>query len=162
MADTLVYVFEPDEDTYAYAELAIDKLNIFNNIASLPIFIDLTQSPSVDLKITFRIALDEDENAGTDSSKLNDESAVKIDPSSVEFYTWDLSGNFTVKVEDWDSAKGTTFRIYIEYSGTNADSFTDSDMNSIKFTVLSTSSEVTPTVEFDSATLKTETYAFSV
>lgn len=67
-----------------------------------------------------------------------------------------------MKVENWDFGKGTTFRLYIGYSGTNAKSFTDSDMNSIKFTVLSTSDEVPPTVAFDETTLLTGTYSFYV
>jgi hypothetical protein len=35
-------------------------------------------------------------------------------------------------------------------------------MNSIKFTVLSTTDEVTPTIAFDETTLETGTYSFKV
>lgn len=83
MADTLVYVYEPDEETYATAELAVEELNIINGIASLPIFVYLTQSPSADVTITFDLAFDEDENAGTDPEKLNDKDVVTIEPSEI-------------------------------------------------------------------------------
>jgi hypothetical protein len=50
-----------------------------------------------------------------------------MEPSELLFETWDENGNFTVKVEDWDFTKGSSFRLYIGYDGTNANSYTDSD-----------------------------------
>jgi hypothetical protein len=83
MADTLVYVYEPDEETYATAELAVEELNVIDGSSSLPIYVTLSQSPSVDVSITFTLVFDEDENAGTDPTKLNDDSVVKTDPSEL-------------------------------------------------------------------------------
>lgn len=83
MADTLVYVYEPDEKTYATAELVVEELNVIDGSPSLPIYIMLSQSPSVDVSITFTLVFDEDENAGTDPTKLNDDSVVTIEPSEL-------------------------------------------------------------------------------
>lgn len=83
MADTLVYVYEADVDTYATAELAVEELKIVNGVASLPIYVELSQSPSADVTITFDLAFDEDENAGTDPEKLNDKKVVTIEPSEL-------------------------------------------------------------------------------
>lgn len=49
----------------------------------MPIFVYLTQSPSADVTITFDLVFDEDENAGTDSTKLNDKEVVTIEPSEL-------------------------------------------------------------------------------
>lgn len=122
----------------------------------------MSQSPSTDVIITFTAVFDEDENVGADSSNLNDESVVTIDPAELSFATWDEEGNFTVKVTDWDFTKGSSFRVYIGYSGSNAASYTDSNMNSIKFNVVSSENAVTPEVTLDENTLMTETYGFFV
>jgi hypothetical protein len=50
-----------------------------------------------------------------------------MEPSELLFETWDENGNFTVKIEGWDFTKGSSFRLYIGYDGTNANSYTDSD-----------------------------------
>jgi len=162
MADTLVFVYEADEETYAWAELAVDELEIIDSIASLPIKVYLSQSPSADVTITLTAVFDEDENLGVDSSNLNDDSVVTIEPAELSLVTWDEEGNFTVTVTDWDFTKGNSFRVYIGYSGTNAASYTDSNMNSIKLNVLSSDNAVTPEVTLDETTLETSTYGFAV
>lgn len=163
IADTLVYVYEPDEETYADASFAVDELDIFEGVASLPILVYLSQSPSSDVTIVFEPVFNEDENAGSDASELNDESVVTFEPSELSFVSWDEVANFTVKVSGWDLTKGESFRVYISYSGTNAESYTDSEENYyIKLNVLSSDSAPTPEITLDEESLEVDTYEFTV